>query len=890
MARADGSVVIQVNTDSSQAQKELEDLKKEINGLSADLTKKNREIEKAVKDRDKLYETARKKQEAYNKSQDATQSAIDAQAPLVKQIEEIKAQILETQKAKDSANQNWMNGIMGADKDASAASEKLSKLNSQYQELTSEATKYDEAIKRASDAESAMRAELESANAAANSAEHHAQALSKEADMLRQNIEQAKENAGGMEKALISSEESANGLAEAGKKADDRMKKFANRIEGLARRVFIFTLISSALRNLRTYLWNAIKTNDEAVKAVARLKGAFLTLAQPLINVIIPAFTTLVNILTSVVSAISSFISALFGTTVDQSAQAAENLYNEQNALDGVGASAKKAGKSLASFDEINKLSGNANTGSGGQTNIAPDFSQQEPSNLQKILNIVEAIGAALAAWRIGKAFGLNLKEILGLAVAIYSMVKFVGSALNAWNNGVDWSNFLQMLTSAAGIVGGLYIAFGKTGAAIGLVVTGIGELIVGFHDMIENGMNWANTLTVIAGLISAGLGISLLTGSLIPALIAGFAAALTALVMWAGQSEQFVEGLKQIFQGFADFFTALVNGDLTAAGEALKLIWSGIKDVAAATWEAIKIGASTVGKWIVDKLSVMTFKFLQWCDSIGEARRNFVQNTKAAFVNLWNDIKSWWSNTVLGGIAKAKQTIQNWGTGIIDKLKDVLGIHSPSTETAQMGDYLMQGMANGITESQGLVLQVFQTLLDSLDVSFNTWQTNFLLGFSQFRTTFSELWTNFWSLMGRTFTIKWNNILTTLQQGVNNAIDALNELVDAANSLAELTGTFYHHVGHINVPTIPLPKLATGAVIPPNREFLAVLGDQKQGTNIETPLTTMVQAFRQALSEGGYGGQSEAVLMLDDEALGRIVYRLNKSESNRIGVNLAEV
>ncbi len=187
-------------------------------------------------------------------------------------------------------------------------------------------------------------------------------------------------------------------------------------------------------------------------------------------------------------------------------------------------------------------------------------------------------------------------------------------------------------------------------------------------------------------------------------------------------------------------------------------------------------------------------------------------------------------------------------------------------------------------------MLQVFQTLLDSLDVSFNTWQTNFLLGFSQFRTTFSELWTNFWSLMGRTFTIKWNNILTTLQQGVNNAIDALNELVDAANSLAELTGTFYHHVGHINVPTIPLPKLATGAVIPPNREFLAVLGDQKQGTNIETPLSTMVQAFRQALSEGGYGGQSEAVLMLDDEALGRIVYRLNKSESNRIGVNLAEV
>lgn len=96
-----------------------------------------------------------------------------------------------------------------------------------------------------------------------------------------------------------------------------------------------------------------------------------------------------------------------------------------------------------------------------------------------------------------------------------------------------------------------------------------------------------------------------------------------------------------------------------------------------------------------------------------------------------------------------------------------------------------------------------------------------------------------------------------------------------------------------VNIPMIPdykIPALAQGAVIPPNREFLAVLGDQRSGTNIETPLATMVQAFKQALAESGYSGSSEAYLVLDRDVVGRVVYQLNKAEGNRIGVNLTGV
>ena len=54
---------------------------------------------------------------------------------------------------------------------------------------------------------------------------------------------------------------------------------------------------------------------------------------------------------------------------------------------------------------------------------------------------------------------------------------------------------------------------------------------------------------------------------------------------------------------------------------------------------------------------------------------------------------------------------------------------------------------------------------------------------------------------------------------------------------------------------------MANRAVIPPNQEFLSVLGDQKRGVNIETPLETMLQAFRGALAEVELGGTGDIII-----------------------------
>lgn len=56
------------------------------------------------------------------------------------------------------------------------------------------------------------------------------------------------------------------------------------------------------------------------------------------------------------------------------------------------------------------------------------------------------------------------------------------------------------------------------------------------------------------------------------------------------------------------------------------------------------------------------------------------------------------------------------------------------------------------------------------------------------------------------------------------------------------------------------IPALATGAVIPPNREFLAVLGDQKSGTNIEAP----EGLIRKIVREEGGGSNQMVFLMME--------------------------
>lgn len=113
---------------------------------------------------------------------------------------------------------------------------------------------------------------------------------------------------------------------------------------------------------------------------------------------------------------------------------------------------------------------------------------------------------------------------------------------------------------------------------------------------------------------------------------------------------------------------------------------------------------------------------------------------------------------------------------------------------------------------------------------------------------------------MSNSLRSSFNQIITYFNQLIYGAQNAWNQMASLLSFDISIPYPLSMYTGYsrmwLNVPfryaNYQIPYLANGAVIPPNKEFLAVLGDQKQGTNIEAPISTIEQAVRNVIGEGG--------------------------------------
>lgn len=571
-------------------------------------------------------------------------------------------------------------------------------------------------------------------------------------------------------------------------KVSEQFKKFTKRIAGLAKRVFIFTMITKALRTMRKMLLSTIGADKQMSTSLAQIRGNLISAFAPIYNYILPAIRTLLAWLAKLTAVVSVFINSLFGKTASQADASAKALYNQASATEAAGDAAEKAKKQLSGLDEMNRWESNDSSGGGGggSSGIAPKFDLSDQVDTGKIGKIaavvrelspyVAAVAAGFAAWKIGKKFLGNLSKAKQLALAVAGAVLMGINVVDMLKNGINFDNLTGYIIGAAAAVTGLGLAFGVLGGAITAIVAGLVLLGVAIRDVTKNGFNNKNLTAITVALLTIGGAIAIITGAWIPLLIAAIAAVVVWIVAkWTSIKEWISKTISSIDAAFEQHL-ANVEAGVAAAVDWVIEKWTAVKDWFRGLWEKVSSGA--VAAW----------------DGIKSAFKSVPEWFQSKFRDAWQKVKDVFST---GG--------RIW-SGIKEGIENTF-----------------RAVVNAIIRGMNTIIAVPFNRINSM---LNTIRNAHFLGISPFQ--------NLW--------------------GVNP------------------------------LPVPQIPMLARGAVIPANRQFLAVLGDQRNGNNLEAPESLLRKIVRE--EAGGAGSRYEFIARLDRRTLFDEVITEAKLRKGQTGKN----
>lgn len=570
-------------------------------------------------------------------------------------------------------------------------------------------------------------------------------------------------------------------------KVSEQFKKFTKRISGLAKRVFIFTMITKALRTMRKMLLSTIGADEQMSTSLAQIRGNLISAFAPIYNYILPAIRTLFAWLAKLTAVVSAFVNSLFGKTAAQADASAKALYNQASATTAAGDAAEKTKKQLSGLDEMNRWeSKDSSGGGGGSSGIAPKFDLSDQVDTGKIGKIaavvrelspyVAAVAAGFAAWKIGKKFLGNLSKAKQLALAVAGAVLMVINVVDMLKNGINFDNLTGYIIGAAAAVTGLGLAFGVLGGAITAIVAGLVLLGVAIRDVIKNGFNNKNLTAITVALLTIGGAIAIITGAWIPLLIAAIAAVVVWIVAkWTSIKEWISKTISSIDAAFEQHL-ANVEAGVAAAVDWVIEKWTAVKDWFRGLWEKVASGASSA-----------------W-EGIKNAFKSVPEWFQSKFRDAWQ------------------------------KVKDVFST----------GGRIWSGIKEGIEST-------FRTVVNAIIRGMNT-----------------------------IIAVPFNRI---------------NSMLNMIRNASFLGISPFQNLWGVNPLPVPqIPMLARGAVIPANRQFLAVLGDQRNGNNLEAPESLLRKIVRE--EAGGAGSRYEFIARLDRRTLFDEVITEAKLRKGQTGKN----
>ena len=340
------------------------------------------------------------------------------------------------------------------------------------------------------------------------------------------------------------------------------------------------------------------------------------------------------------------------------------------------------------------------------------------------------------------------------------------------------------------------------------------------------------------------------------------------------------------ILKDLLDFITAVFEGDWKKAWQSIKNI---VKDVADLIGTILKDLVKTIKDIFKDVAGVIKNVFDTAVKSVKGLFKDlaswFKKHVKEPLKEVFSDIADWFKNkfdNAWKGIKDVFGNVKEFFSGVWSKIKSSF---QPDGKTIpewfkDKFDGAWEKIKNTFNVEK--VNEFFKNVWDNIKSPFGSiadW----------FKDKFSNAWQkvkDVFSTGGKVFTGIKDGILKGLKavinaliKGINTVIkvpfDGINFALKKIKSIKILGKKPFDFISTIDIPQIP--KLATGAVIPPNKEFLAMLGDQKSGTNIEAPLDTITQAFRDVMSSYNGGQQGDIVIQID----GREVFRAVRSQAN---------
>lgn len=666
---------------------------------------------------------------------------------------------------------------------------------------------------------------------------------------------------------------STDKLANSGNKAAKSLRKTSRESGGLKSSLMTILKYSLGIRSLyvlanklRSALVGGFKnlaqysgeTNGSISmlwSSLERFKNSIATAFSPILTVVAPILSKFIDMLSTAASYVSMFFSFLSGKSTYTRAIAVQKNYAAslgdtasaaKDVADATEDAAKAAEDYLSPLDDINRFtaedssskspSGGSGGSGGGVGATGPMFEDVAITDipiLEKLKDILSKIFKPFKqAW---KQEGKATIDAAKLAFTnLKSLAWDVGkSMLEVWTNGTGThllSTALQIvqaiLTTIGRIAGKLDEAWNKNSVGTAIIQT--------IADILQKILDFVNRIAWATADWTAKLDFYPLLDS-----IRKLLESISPLVDKIGNF------LGNVYEKIIlPCLTWLIETGLPSVIE-----WLGrfFDDISEHQWIVDLLGATLIGAFAASKIVPLILSIKSAIEVlmaiIGE--KGFIGLLGGSF-----------AVAIAATIAILVLLVTHWDTvkNTMNTIKDWIAnafVHDWTKEFGYLGVYLNAWFKN-IKNLWDGIKQIFNGIITFVKGVFTG---NWRQAWEGVRQIFAGVWNSFAAIVKapiNTIIAFINSFLYVIQVMQNSFANALNSMsISLPHWLEKLTGfsSVGFNVGYWSAPMVPY--LAQGAVIPPNKEFMAVLGDQKNGNNIEAPESLIRRIVREESGNG---------------------------------------